>query len=45
MVCWKAGFGMDFNEEVSGKKDCLKSEKSFHDGTNIETKVTLKIMI
>lgn len=30
MVCWKAAFGMDFNEEVSGIKDCLKSEKSFH---------------
>lgn len=35
---------MDFNEEVSEKKDCLNSEKSFHDDANIETKVTLEIM-
>lgn len=44
MICWKAEFGMGFNEEVCEKKDCLKSEKSFHDDTNIETKVTLQII-
>lgn len=35
---------MAFNQEVSEKKDCLKSEKSFHDDTNIETKGTLQII-
>lgn len=33
--CLKAGFGMGLSEKVSEKKDCLKSEKSFHDDTNI----------
>lgn len=44
MICWKSGFGMGFNKEVSEKRDCPKSKKSFHNDTNIEIKVTLKII-